>query len=75
MVPTDVIAGLIMVRRNQKLQRELIVNSFNNDITQYLSGVPINSRTKFLDLNQPEVADELNTLIYYLGKYIYCCTK
>lgn len=66
-MPTDVIAGLIIVRKNQKLQRELLVNSFNNDINQFLSGVPITSRTKFLDVSQPEVVDELNTLIYYLG--------
>ena len=43
-VPSDVIAGLIIVRKNQKLQRELTVNNYNNDITQYLSGVPITSK-------------------------------
>ena len=67
-VPTDIIAGLIIVRKQQKMQRELMVNSFNNDINQFLSGVPITFKTKFLDVSQPEVADEINTLIYYLGE-------
>lgn len=71
LVPTDVIAGLIIVRKAQKQQRELMVNSFNNDIIQYLSGVPITSRTKFLDVNQPEVNEEINTIIYYLGWYYF----
>lgn len=67
-VPTDIIAGLIIVRKQQKMQRELMVNSFNNDINQFLSGVPITFKTKFLDVSQPEVAEEINTLIYYLGR-------
>ncbi len=72
-VPSDVIAGLILLRKHQKTQRQLIVSKRKNDTFQFLSGVAVTSNTKFLDVNHPIVAEEIRTLVHFLhyGLAIY----
>lgn len=50
-VPSDVVAGLILLRKFQKLEREAIVRQKKNGTYKFLSGVPIRDSTKFLALN------------------------
>ncbi|CAG2106899.1 unnamed protein product [Medioppia subpectinata] len=65
-VPSDVIAGLILLRRHQRLERRVIVDKRQDNTFQFLSGVAITSNTKFLDVNHPVVAEEIRTLIHFL---------
>ncbi len=50
-VPSDIVAGLVLLRRSQKRRRAAIVAQEDNDVVEFLSGVPITPRTQFLDLN------------------------
>lgn len=43
-VPSDVVAGLVLLRKYQKLNRQDIVRSSKNDVYEFLSGVPITPR-------------------------------
>ncbi|XP_042232352.1 diacylglycerol lipase-alpha-like [Homarus americanus] len=43
-VPSDVVAGLVLLRKYQKLNRQEIVKSNKNDVYEFLSGVPITPR-------------------------------
>lgn len=65
-VPSDVIAGLILLRRFQRKQREVIVSQGENDTFQFLSGVAVTSNTRFLDINQCTVTEEIKNLIHFL---------
>ncbi|RWS28188.1 sn1-specific diacylglycerol lipase alpha-like isoform X6, partial [Leptotrombidium deliense] len=65
-VPSDVIAGLILLRRVQRIQRQIIVNEKNNDTYQFLSGVAITPKTKFLDVTHSAIVNDIRTLIHYL---------
>ncbi|CAL1537427.1 unnamed protein product, partial [Lymnaea stagnalis] len=38
----------------------------NNDVYQFLSGVPINPQTRFLQLSQPDVMDAFQKVIHYM---------
>lgn len=51
-VPSDVVAGLVLLRKFQKIERELIVKQRKNDIYEFLSGAPVTPRTKFLNLTE-----------------------
>ncbi|GLH08390.1 Uncharacterized protein GBIM_13628 [Gryllus bimaculatus] len=53
-VPSDVVAGLVLLRKFQKIERSAIVKERKNDTYEYLSGVPVTSQTQFLALNDPE---------------------
>ena len=44
MVPSDVVAGLVLLRKYQKLNRQDIVKSNKNEVYEFLSGVPITPR-------------------------------
>ena len=65
-MPSDVVAGLILLRRNQKLDHRVIVEDRSKDTFQFLSGVAVTSQTKFLDVTHPIVAEEIRTLIHFL---------
>ncbi|KAL4232804.1 hypothetical protein ACF0H5_007490 [Mactra antiquata] len=65
-VPSDVIAGLVLLRRYQKLRMEFTINQDVNDVHRYLSGVAVTPRTQFLQLGQPEVMNQYKQVIHYM---------
>lgn len=65
-VPSDVVAGLVLLRKFQKLEREAIIRQRKNDTYEFLSGVPITSRTQFLALNDNSVYDFFQNVIHYM---------
>ncbi|GIY40342.1 diacylglycerol lipase-alpha [Caerostris darwini] len=64
-VPSDVIAGLVLLRKLQRMEREETVNRPDDDTYEFLSGVPITPATKFLDITRPAVVDEILTITHY----------
>uniref|UniRef100_A0A182VT40 Diacylglycerol lipase-alpha n=1 Tax=Anopheles minimus TaxID=112268 RepID=A0A182VT40_9DIPT len=65
-VPSDVVAGLVLLRKFQKLEREVIVRQQKNGTHKFLSGVPINAGTQFLALNNSRDYDHFQTVIRYM---------
>ncbi|XP_076304469.1 inactivation no afterpotential E isoform X2 [Tachypleus tridentatus] len=65
-VPSDVVAGLVLLRKYQRMERQAIVKERTNETYQFLSGVPITPKTKFLDINHPLIIDEILTITHYL---------
>ncbi|XP_021926065.1 sn1-specific diacylglycerol lipase alpha isoform X2 [Zootermopsis nevadensis] len=65
-VPSDVVAGLVLLRKFQKIEREAIVKQRKNDTYEYLSGVAVTSQTQFLALNDPEHFEHFQTVIHYM---------
>ena len=65
-VPSDVVAGLVLLRRFQKIERELILKQVKNDIYEFLSGVPITPRTKFLTFTEDGDLDQFQSAIHYM---------
>ena len=66
LVASDIIAGLILLRRLQTLRRDIIVSQKSNDIYTSLSGIGITPTTKFLDTNDPLEVDEIKELIHFM---------
>ncbi|XP_015785894.1 sn1-specific diacylglycerol lipase alpha isoform X2 [Tetranychus urticae] len=64
-VPSDVIAGLILTRRQQKNQSSIVVRESANKTYQFLSGLPITPETRFLDVTHYAVVQDIKTLIHY----------
>ncbi|KAL5010448.1 hypothetical protein ScPMuIL_012753 [Solemya velum] len=58
--------GLVLLRRYQKLRMQGTVQQCNNDVYQYLSGVPVTPRTKFVQLGQTNVLNEYKLVIHYM---------
>ncbi|XP_015173083.1 PREDICTED: sn1-specific diacylglycerol lipase alpha isoform X2 [Polistes dominula] len=65
-VPSDVIAGLVLLRKFQKIERELIVKQKKNDTYEFLSGVPVTPRTKFLSLTEDGDLGHFQLAIHYM---------
>ncbi|XP_046616658.1 diacylglycerol lipase-alpha isoform X6 [Neodiprion virginianus] len=65
-VPSDVVAGLVLLRKFQKIERELIVKQRKNDTYEFLSGVPVTPRTKFLSLTEDGDLDHFQAAIHYM---------
>ncbi|CAG2189019.1 DAGL [Mytilus edulis] len=65
-VPSDVFAGIVLLRRHQKIRMRHVVSQSENDVYQYLSGVPIVPKTEFLQLSHPDVMDEYNKVVHYM---------
>ncbi|XP_030380734.1 sn1-specific diacylglycerol lipase alpha isoform X2 [Scaptodrosophila lebanonensis] len=65
-VPSDVVAGLVLLRKFQRLEREAIVRQRKNGTYEFLSGVPITERTQFLALNDAKNHDFFQTVIHYM---------
>ncbi|KAL1488240.1 hypothetical protein ABEB36_015195 [Hypothenemus hampei] len=65
-VPSDVVVGLVLLRKFQKIERKAIVEQRKNDTYEFLSGVPITPRTQFLSLNEEGADLELfQTVIHF----------
>ncbi|CAL4059419.1 unnamed protein product, partial [Meganyctiphanes norvegica] len=65
-VPSDVVAGLVLLRKYQKLERQGIVKNNKNDVYEFLSGVPITPRSRFLQLSSPEGNEEFHKIVHYM---------
>ncbi|XP_076163448.1 inactivation no afterpotential E isoform X1 [Ptiloglossa arizonensis] len=65
-VPSDVVAGLVLLRKFQKVERELIVKQRKNDTYEFLSGVPVTPRTKFLSLTEDGDLGHFQSAIHYM---------
>nr|XP_027204136.1 sn1-specific diacylglycerol lipase alpha-like isoform X3 [Dermatophagoides pteronyssinus] len=67
-VPSDVVAGLSLIRVQQKSHRQERMRNNNEEpkIFQFLSGAAITAETKFLDLTHVLVIREVYNLIHYL---------
>ncbi|XP_023290695.1 sn1-specific diacylglycerol lipase alpha isoform X4 [Orussus abietinus] len=65
-VPSDVVAGLVLLRKFQKVERELIVKQRKNDTYEFLSGVPVTPRTKFLSLTEDGDLNHFQSAIHYM---------
>lgn len=65
-VPSDVVAGLVLLRKFQKIERKAIIEQRKNDTYEFLSGVAITPRTQFLSLHESAEDMELfQTVIHY----------
>ncbi|XP_031627967.1 sn1-specific diacylglycerol lipase alpha isoform X2 [Contarinia nasturtii] len=65
-VPSDVVAGLVLLRKFQKVERQHIVRQKRNGTYEFLSGVPITERTQFLRLNDPKDYECFQMVIHYM---------
>nr|XP_014281605.2 sn1-specific diacylglycerol lipase alpha [Halyomorpha halys] len=65
-VPSDVVAGLVLLRKFQKIERESNVNQRKNDTYEYLSGVPVTPRTKFLPLGDMQHYQHFQAVIHFM---------
>ena len=75
---SDIAAGFVLLSKYQAAQRQWTLmegrkfikdqqGAESSPIEQYLSGIPIRSDTKFLDLSVAEDSHLINDLIYYLN--------
>ncbi|CAH0548856.1 unnamed protein product [Brassicogethes aeneus] len=65
-VPSDVVVGLVLLRKFQIIERKAIVEQRKNDTYEYLSGAPITPRTQFLSLHDAgEDLNEFQAIIHY----------
>nr|XP_022907133.1 sn1-specific diacylglycerol lipase alpha isoform X1 [Onthophagus taurus] len=81
-VPSDVIAGLVLLRKFQKIERRSIIEQRKNETYEFLSGVPVTPRTQFLALHEGGDLELFQTVIHYayfaVGAYgwpIYVMTE
>ncbi|XP_018908023.2 diacylglycerol lipase-alpha isoform X1 [Bemisia tabaci] len=65
-VPSDVIAGLVLLRKFQKIEREAVVNERKNETFEYLSGVAVTSNTKFVAVGDENHVHLFQTVIHYM---------
>uniref|UniRef100_A0A2D4GDU5 Uncharacterized protein n=1 Tax=Micrurus corallinus TaxID=54390 RepID=A0A2D4GDU5_MICCO len=63
-VPSDIIAGLVLLRQRQRAKRNAVLDEGNNDILAFLSGMPVTRNTKYLDLK-----NSVSYQIVYYRKY------
>ncbi|KAL7866857.1 hypothetical protein AOLI_G00146710 [Acnodon oligacanthus] len=55
-VPSDIIAGLVLLRQRQRAKRSAILEQANNDILAFLSGMPVTRSTRYLDLKNSKTS-------------------
>ncbi|KAH3738736.1 diacylglycerol lipase-alpha-like [Dreissena polymorpha] len=65
-VPSDVIAGLALLRRFQKQQMFLTIKQDSNPIERYMSGIQITPNTKFLQLDDPSNLHQFQQITHYM---------
>ncbi|XP_054625754.1 diacylglycerol lipase-alpha isoform X3 [Dunckerocampus dactyliophorus] len=72
-VPSDIIAGLVLLRQTQRSKRSSILDQANNDILAFLSGMPVTRNTRYLDLkNSTEMGmykDVCDYMLFALAAY------
>ncbi|XP_058859043.1 diacylglycerol lipase-alpha isoform X2 [Acipenser ruthenus] len=65
-VPSDIIAGLVLLRQQQRAKRSAVLDEGNNDILAFLSGMPVTRSTKYLNLKNSEMAMYKEVCYYML---------
>ncbi|XP_033102022.1 sn1-specific diacylglycerol lipase alpha-like isoform X2 [Anneissia japonica] len=65
-VPSDVFAGLLLLREEQKRKRNVIIANPRWHVMKFLSGIPITPQTRFLDLENVEEKQLFNDAKYYM---------
>ncbi|XP_055777345.1 diacylglycerol lipase-alpha-like isoform X1 [Salvelinus fontinalis] len=65
-VPSDIIAGLVLLRQRQRSSRGAILDQANNDILAFLSGMPVTRNTKYLDLKNSTEMGMYKEVCYYM---------
>lgn len=65
-VPSDVVAGLVLLRKFQKIERELIVRQRKDDAYEFMSGVAITPSTKFLSLTEEADFEQFQFAVHYM---------
>ncbi|KAL2088957.1 hypothetical protein ACEWY4_015856 [Coilia grayii] len=65
-VPSDIIAGLVLLRQRQRAKRSAILDQANNDIIAFLSGMPVTRNTKYLDLKNSVEMSMYKEVCYYM---------
>lgn len=66
LIPTDIIAGLILLYKRQKLNQNLIMSESSTEVYQFLSGAAITSNTRFLSLKTPESLAMYENVIHFM---------
>ncbi|XP_034235301.1 sn1-specific diacylglycerol lipase alpha isoform X2 [Thrips palmi] len=66
-VPSDVVAGLVLLRKFQKIERESIVSQRKNETYEFLSGVAVTSQTRFFALHDPQHYQHFQDVIRYMN--------
>ncbi|XP_029111942.1 sn1-specific diacylglycerol lipase alpha isoform X1 [Scleropages formosus] len=65
-VPSDIIAGLVLLRQRQRAKRSAILDQGNNDILAFLSGIPVTRNTRYLDLKNSTEMAMYREVCYYM---------
>ncbi|KAL6468545.1 hypothetical protein MHYP_G00220690 [Metynnis hypsauchen] len=65
-VPSDIIAGLVLLRQRQRAKRSAILEQPNNDILAFLSGMPVTRSTRYLDLKNSTEMAMYKEVCYYM---------
>ncbi|XP_007885645.2 diacylglycerol lipase-alpha [Callorhinchus milii] len=65
-VPSDIIAGLVLLRQRQRAKRNAVLDEANNDILAFLSGIPVTRNTKYLDLKNSQEMYMYKETCYYM---------
>uniref|UniRef100_A0A672PBW9 Diacylglycerol lipase-alpha n=1 Tax=Sinocyclocheilus grahami TaxID=75366 RepID=A0A672PBW9_SINGR len=65
-VPSDIIAGLVLLRQRQRAKRSAILDQANNDVLAFLSGIPVTRNTKYLDLKNSSEMSMYKEVCYYM---------
>ncbi|XP_056348407.1 diacylglycerol lipase-alpha [Oenanthe melanoleuca] len=65
-VPSDIIAGLVLLRQRQRAKRNAVLDEANNDILAFLSGMPVTRNTKYLDLKNAQEMQRYREVCYYM---------
>uniref|UniRef100_A0A673LAM8 Diacylglycerol lipase-alpha n=1 Tax=Sinocyclocheilus rhinocerous TaxID=307959 RepID=A0A673LAM8_9TELE len=65
-VPSDIIAGLVLLRQRQRAKRSAILDQANNDVLAFLSGIPVTRNTKYLDLKNSSEMAMYKEVCYYM---------
>ncbi|XP_026071949.1 sn1-specific diacylglycerol lipase alpha isoform X2 [Carassius auratus] len=65
-VPSDIIAGLVLLRQRQRAKRAAILDQGNNDVLAFLSGIPVTRNTKYLDLKNSSEMAMYKEVCYYM---------
>nr|CAH7712239.1 unnamed protein product [Callosobruchus chinensis] len=68
-VPSDVIVGLVLLRKFQKIEQKAIVEQRKNDTYEFLSGVAITPRTQFLALHEEGPDLELFQTVIHFAQF------
>uniref|UniRef100_A0A8C1GI54 Diacylglycerol lipase-alpha n=1 Tax=Cyprinus carpio TaxID=7962 RepID=A0A8C1GI54_CYPCA len=65
-VPSDIIAGLVLLRQRQRAKRAAVLDQANNDVLAFLSGIPVTRNTKYLDLKNSSEMAMYKEVCYYM---------